>query len=47
MEILSDELLVDAYHAAIQFNLDPEFIELLAAEMTRRHINPESYRNTA
>ncbi|WP_274652461.1 sporulation histidine kinase inhibitor Sda [Paenibacillus humicola] len=47
MELLSDELLVDAYHSAIQYNLDADFIKLLAAEMIRRQINPDTYRNTA
>lgn len=44
MEILSDELLMDAYQAAMQFNLEPEFIQLLAAEIKRRQINPDSVR---
>ncbi|GGD75113.1 sporulation histidine kinase inhibitor Sda [Paenibacillus nasutitermitis] len=47
MDMLSDELLVDAYHAAIQFNLDSDFIKLLTVEMIRRQINPETYRITA
>lgn len=47
MDMLSDELLVDAYHSAIQFNLDPDFIKLLTVEMIRRQINPETYRITA
>ena len=47
MEMLSDELLVDAYHSAIKFKLDPDFIQLLAAEMMRRQINPDTYRITA
>jgi len=47
MEILSDELLLDAYHAAMQFSLEPDFINLLAAEMKRRQINPDNYRFTA
>ncbi|MCQ6558704.1 sporulation histidine kinase inhibitor Sda [Paenibacillus mendelii] len=47
MEILSDELLIDAYHAAIQFSLESEFIILLVAEMKRRQINPDNYRITA
>nr|WP_183597314.1 sporulation histidine kinase inhibitor Sda [Paenibacillus phyllosphaerae] len=44
MEILSDELLLEAYHAAISFNLEPEFIHLLAAEIKRRQINPDNFR---
>ncbi|UVI31745.1 sporulation histidine kinase inhibitor Sda [Paenibacillus spongiae] len=47
MEILSDELLIDAYHAAIQLSLESEFIKLLAAEIKRRQINPDHYRITA
>ncbi|WP_308638551.1 sporulation histidine kinase inhibitor Sda [Paenibacillus silvisoli] len=47
MEQLSDDLLLDAYHAAHKFELDPEFIQLLSAELKRRQLNPESYRNTA
>ncbi|ALS26770.1 sporulation histidine kinase inhibitor Sda [Paenibacillus cisolokensis] len=43
MELLSDELLVDTYFAAIQYKLDPEFIRLLAIELKRRKINPEAY----
>lgn len=40
MEILTDELLVDTYHAAIQFKLDPEFIRMLAQELKRRELAP-------
>ncbi|MFC4775601.1 sporulation histidine kinase inhibitor Sda [Paenibacillus sp. GCM10023252] len=47
MELLSDEMLVDTYHAAIQFNLEPEFIRLLIQELKRRQINPEASRITA
>lgn len=39
MELLSDELLVDTYVAAIQYKLDPEFIQMLQNEMKRRQIN--------
>lgn len=44
MELLSDDLLVDTYHAAVQLHLEPDFIHLLSEEMVRRQINPESYR---
>ncbi|EFM08741.1 sporulation histidine kinase inhibitor Sda [Paenibacillus sp. MMS18-CY102] len=44
MELLSDDLLVDTYFAAIQLHLDQEFIRLISEEIMRRQINPESYR---
>jgi developmental checkpoint coupling sporulation initiation to replication initiation len=47
MEMLSDDLLVEAYYSAVQFDLEPEFIKLLAAEMIRRKLNPDTYRITA
>lgn len=47
MELLSDELLVDTYKAAIEYELDPEFIQMLKLELKRRQINPESVRITA
>ncbi|MGM0881936.1 MAG: sporulation histidine kinase inhibitor Sda [Bacillota bacterium] len=47
MELLSDELLIDTYYAAIQFKLEPEFIRLLALEMKRRQVNPEARKITA
>ncbi|MBW7476631.1 sporulation histidine kinase inhibitor Sda [Paenibacillus oenotherae] len=47
MEILSDELLVDAYRLALNYKLELDFIMLLAAEMKRRQINPDQYRITA
>ncbi|SDX22838.1 sporulation histidine kinase inhibitor Sda [Paenibacillus sp. CF384] len=47
MDQLSDDLLLDAYDAAHKFELDPEFILLLRAELKRRQLNPENYRNTA
>lgn len=47
MEVLSDELLIDAYHSAIMFDLEPDFILLLNAEMIRRELNPDQYRITA
>ncbi|WP_036720453.1 sporulation histidine kinase inhibitor Sda [Paenibacillus harenae] len=47
MELLSDEMLVDTYYAAIQFELEPEFIRMLAIELKRRHVNPENYKATA
>ncbi|MFC5652429.1 sporulation histidine kinase inhibitor Sda [Paenibacillus solisilvae] len=47
MEVLSDELLIDAYHSAILFDLEPDFIQLLSAEMIRRELNPDLERITA
>ncbi|MFD0715214.1 sporulation histidine kinase inhibitor Sda [Paenibacillus sp. GCM10027626] len=47
MEMLSDEQLVDAYHAALQFKLESDFIQLLAIEIERRQINPDNYRYSA
>jgi developmental checkpoint coupling sporulation initiation to replication initiation len=46
MEILTDELLVDTYHAAIQFKLDPEFIRMLAQELKRRELAPALLANS-
>lgn len=47
MELLSDEMLVDTYYAAIQFELEPEFIQMLAVEMKRRRLNSEHSLITA
>lgn len=47
MELLSDEMLVDTYYAAIHFELEPDFIRMLAFEMKRRHLNPEAIKITA
>ncbi|OMF28066.1 sporulation inhibitor A [Paenibacillus sp. FSL H8-0548] len=47
MELLSDEMLVDTYYAAMHFELEPEFIRMLAIELKRRHINPETVKITA
>ncbi|MDQ8733245.1 MULTISPECIES: sporulation histidine kinase inhibitor Sda [unclassified Paenibacillus] len=47
LELLSDEMLVDTYYAAIQFELEPEFIRMLAIEMKRRRLNPEAVKITA
>lgn len=42
MELLSDLLLEDTYSAAIQFNLDPEFIQMLMLEIRRRQLDEQS-----
>ncbi|NIK78491.1 developmental checkpoint coupling sporulation initiation to replication initiation [Paenibacillus castaneae] len=47
MDLLSDEMLVDTYYAAIQFELEAEFIRMLAIEMKRRSVNPEAHKITA
>ncbi|QHT60029.1 sporulation histidine kinase inhibitor Sda [Paenibacillus lycopersici] len=47
MEQLSDELLLDAYIAANQYQLEQDFIEMLKAELVRRQISPDAYRNSA
>jgi len=48
MELLSDELLEDTYHAAITFELEPDFIHMILLEMKRRKSsNPEVERITA
>lgn len=44
MELLSDELLIETYFNAIQFNLDYDFIKLLKGELKRRQLNPDSIR---
>ncbi|MFF2091860.1 sporulation histidine kinase inhibitor Sda [Paenibacillus sp. NPDC058174] len=38
MELLNDELLEDTYIAAVQFELEPEFIYMLQMEMRRRKL---------
>lgn len=47
MEQLSNELLLDAYLAAMKYELDPEFIAMLKQELTRRQISTDAYRITA
>lgn len=47
MELLSDEMLVDTYYAAIHFELEPDFIRMLTVEMKRRRLNPEAFKITA
>lgn len=45
MELLSDELLIDTYFAAIEYKLEPEFIRMLAIEVKRRGVDIASYAN--
>lgn len=47
MDLLSDELLVDTYYAAIEYKLEPEFIRMLAAEMKRRDVDLSAHKHTA
>ncbi|MUT64317.1 sporulation histidine kinase inhibitor Sda [Paenibacillus sp. NEAU-GSW1] len=47
MELLSDELLEDTYFAAVQFELEPEFIYMLQLEMKRRKLGLREDRVTA
>ena len=44
MERLPDDLLLEAYHSAVELKLDPAFIRLLAAEMARRNLKPDAVR---
>ncbi|SFE15774.1 developmental checkpoint coupling sporulation initiation to replication initiation [Paenibacillus catalpae] len=45
MELLSDELLEDTYLAAIQYNLEDDFIRMLLIEMKRRQLNKSVVSN--
>ena len=38
MRKLSDELLIESYHKAIQLNLSPDFIHLIEKEIHRRSL---------
>ena len=39
MRKLSDELLIESYHKAVQLNLSPEFIRLIEKEIHRRSLS--------
>jgi developmental checkpoint coupling sporulation initiation to replication initiation len=39
MRKLSDELLIESYHKAIQLNLSPDFIRLIENEIHRRALS--------
>ncbi|MGO4107749.1 sporulation histidine kinase inhibitor Sda [Paenibacillus sp. YAF4_2] len=45
MELLSDELLEDTYLAAIQYNLEDDFIRMLLLEMKRRQLTKTGASN--
>lgn len=47
MDLLTDELLVDTYYAAIEYKLEPDFIRMLADEMKRRGVELSSHKHTA
>ncbi len=38
MAILSDEMLLDSYHLAVELKLEREFIKLLLAEIHKRKL---------
>ncbi|RNB58464.1 sporulation histidine kinase inhibitor Sda [Brevibacillus gelatini] len=38
MKYLSDQMLIEVYHRAVDLQLDPAFIELLRAEIQTRNI---------
>jgi developmental checkpoint coupling sporulation initiation to replication initiation len=38
VKYLSDQMLIEVYHRAVDLQLDPAFIELLSAEIKRRDI---------
>lgn len=41
MAMLSDEMLLDSYHMAIELQLEDDFIDLLLSEIIRRELNPD------
>lgn len=41
MKPLSDELLLEAYQKACEFNLSPDFIFLIKSEIKRRYLNDQ------
>jgi len=44
MNKLPDDLLLEAYYTAVEQKLDPAFIRMLAAELSRRKLKPVSVR---
>ncbi|USG63709.1 sporulation histidine kinase inhibitor Sda [Brevibacillus ruminantium] len=38
MKYLTDQMLIEVYHRAVDLQLDPDFIELLNTEIKRRNI---------
>ncbi|WP_306299342.1 MULTISPECIES: sporulation histidine kinase inhibitor Sda [Paenibacillus] len=45
MELLSDDLLIDTYFAAIEYKLEPDFIRMLAIEVKRRGVDIAAHAN--
>jgi len=45
MELLSDDLLIDTYFAAIAYKLEPDFIRMLAIEVKRRGVDIAAHAN--
>ncbi|GIO33841.1 MULTISPECIES: sporulation histidine kinase inhibitor Sda [Paenibacillus] len=41
MAILTDEMLLDSYHAAVELMLDRDFITLLLAEIHKRNLEAD------
>ncbi|MEN1970239.1 sporulation histidine kinase inhibitor Sda [Lentibacillus sp. N15] len=39
MELISDELLIEAYYKAAKMNLDSQFIHLIKKELSERSIS--------
>lgn len=46
MAILTDEMLIDSYHLAIELKLERDFIKLLLAEINKRKLRIQQ-RNLA
>ena len=42
MAILTDEMLLDSYHMAVELKLEREFITLLLAEIRKRNLDTNS-----
>lgn len=42
MAMLTDEMLLDSYHMAIELKLEREFITLLLAEIHKRNLDTDS-----
>lgn len=41
MAILTDEMLLESYHLAVELKLERDFIALLLAEIHKRELMPE------
>lgn len=38
LKLISDETLIDSYYKALQLKLEPDFVDLLLAEIKRRNL---------